>query len=208
MRDYWTAAQRLVGSLAACEAFLEHFSLEFIFIFWYSFINSPIWCVSVLQYSSQKTLQGHLFLRLNRFLCKKRIWVKVAIFGFTKFLQVLDISRDTFCQKVSDRSYTFPFYKNEGFPKTLNKWVDFIQNKSCKPPVPFQDCLYLNVYVPSNPRNSSGPLPVAVWLHGGAFMFGSGSACWFGPQFWMVHDIILVTQISEKDDACHFCGYT
>lgn len=56
-----------------------------------------------------------------------------------------------------------------------------------------QDCLYLNVYVPSNPRNISGPLPVAVWLHGGAFMFGSGSACWFGPQFWMVHDIILVT---------------
>jgi len=56
-----------------------------------------------------------------------------------------------------------------------------------------KDCLYLNVYVPSNPRNTSGPLPVAVWLHGGAFMFGSGSACWFGPQFWMVHDIILVT---------------
>ena len=59
--------------------------------------------------------------------------------------------------------------------------------------ISLQDCLYLNVYVPSNPRNTSGPLPVAVWLHGGAFMFGSGSACWFGPQFWMVHDIILVT---------------
>ena len=24
-------------------------------------------------------------------------------------------------------------------------------------------------------------------------MWGSGSACWFGPQFWMIHDIILVT---------------
>ena len=32
-----------------------------------------------------------------------------------------------------------------------------------------------------------------MWLHGGAFMWGSGSACWFGPQFWMIHDIILVT---------------
>merc|ERR1712012_515633 len=55
------------------------------------------------------------------------------------------------------------------------------------------DCLYLNVYVPAAPKNNSRSLPVAVWLHGGAFMFGSGSACWFGPQFWMVHDIILVT---------------
>lgn len=24
-------------------------------------------------------------------------------------------------------------------------------------------------------------------------MFGSGSACWFGPQFWMIHGIVLVT---------------
>ena len=56
-----------------------------------------------------------------------------------------------------------------------------------------EDCLYLNVYVPAAPKNNSRSLPVAVWLHGGAFMFGSGSACWFGPQFWMVHDIILVT---------------
>jgi len=55
-----------------------------------------------------------------------------------------------------------------------------------------EDCLYLNVYVPRE-RNSTGLLPVAVWLHGGAFMFGSGSACWFGPQFWMIHEIVLVT---------------
>ena len=54
-----------------------------------------------------------------------------------------------------------------------------------------EDCLYLNVYVPVT--SHSRPLPVAVWLHGGAFMFGSGAACWFGPHFWMVHEIILVT---------------
>jgi len=55
-----------------------------------------------------------------------------------------------------------------------------------------EDCLYLNVYVPAN-RSRNEVFPVAVWLHGGAFMFGSGSACWFGPQFWMIHNIVLVT---------------
>ena len=35
--------------------------------------------------------------------------------------------------------------------------------------------------------------PVLVYIHGGAFMFGSGSACWYGPEFWMIHDIIVVT---------------
>ena len=56
-----------------------------------------------------------------------------------------------------------------------------------------EDCLYLNVYVPAVTRDPHRPLPVAVWLHGGAFMFGSGAACWFGPHFWMIHEIILVT---------------
>ena len=38
MRDYWTAAQRLVGSLAACEAFLSgvHF---YLLIFIHQFTN-------------------------------------------------------------------------------------------------------------------------------------------------------------------------
>ncbi len=35
--------------------------------------------------------------------------------------------------------------------------------------------------------------PVLVYIHGGAFMFGSGSACWYGPEFWMIHDIVVVT---------------
>ncbi|XP_070552019.1 cholinesterase-like [Ptychodera flava] len=35
-----------------------------------------------------------------------------------------------------------------------------------------EDCLYLNVYVP---QTDSGPLPVMVWIHGGAFTIGSGT---------------------------------
>ncbi|MDR6216766.1 carboxylesterase family protein [Deinococcus soli (ex Cha et al. 2016)] len=36
-----------------------------------------------------------------------------------------------------------------------------------------EDCLFLNVYVP---QGRAGPLPVMVWIHGGAFVNGSGGA--------------------------------
>jgi len=41
-------------------------------------------------------------------------------------------------------------------------------------PGPFsEDCLFLNVWTPK--ADSSANLPVMVWIHGGAFIFGSGS---------------------------------
>lgn len=37
-----------------------------------------------------------------------------------------------------------------------------------------EDCLYLNIYQPDNA--SGQPLPVMVWLHGGGYVLGAGSA--------------------------------
>lgn len=34
-----------------------------------------------------------------------------------------------------------------------------------------EDCLYLNVYAPSNAKN----LPVYIWIHGGGYGFGDGT---------------------------------
>lgn len=44
-----------------------------------------------------------------------------------------------------------------------------------------EDCLYLNVYEPAGTK-SGAKLPVMVWIHGGAFLFGSGSS-YDGSQF-------------------------
>jgi para-nitrobenzyl esterase len=56
-----------------------------------------------------------------------------------------------------------------------------------------EDCLYLNVFAPSRPSSGEG-LPVMVWIHGGAFIGGSGSAKWYdGGRFCAEGDVIVVT---------------
>jgi para-nitrobenzyl esterase len=42
-------------------------------------------------------------------------------------------------------------------------------------PVPTEDCLFLNVWRPANAAPGA-KLPVMVWIHGGGFVFGSGSS--------------------------------
>ncbi|CAK1540430.1 unnamed protein product [Leptosia nina] len=54
-----------------------------------------------------------------------------------------------------------------------------------------EDCLYLNVYTRKLKTNS--PCPVLVWIHGGGFYTGSGNSDYFGPEFFMEHDVVLVT---------------
>ncbi|XP_011495827.1 PREDICTED: esterase FE4-like [Ceratosolen solmsi marchali] len=53
------------------------------------------------------------------------------------------------------------------------------------------DCLYLNIYVKSITPNLN--LPVMMWIHGGAFSFGSGDDELYGPDYLLRKDIVLVT---------------
>ena len=48
-----------------------------------------------------------------------------------------------------------------------------------------EDCLLLNVYVPADVVDEGGNVPVMVWIHGGAFMSGSGTYADYGPQYFM-----------------------
>jgi para-nitrobenzyl esterase len=53
-----------------------------------------------------------------------------------------------------------------------------------------EDCLYLNIWAE---QKSASPLPVMVWIHGGGFMFGSGSAPTFDGTHLAKKGVVLVT---------------
>jgi para-nitrobenzyl esterase len=55
-----------------------------------------------------------------------------------------------------------------------------------------EDCLFLNIWLPAGtPKNAK--LPVMVWIHGGAFVFGSGSQPDFSGVQFARQGVILVT---------------
>lgn len=54
-----------------------------------------------------------------------------------------------------------------------------------------EDCLYLNVW---SPGADAKKRPVMVWIHGGAFISGSGSSTWYdGTSFAVQGDVVVVT---------------
>lgn len=54
-----------------------------------------------------------------------------------------------------------------------------------------EDCLTLNVF---SPGADDAKRPVVVWIHGGAFIMGSGSTpLYHGHSFAALHDIVVVT---------------
>lgn len=55
-----------------------------------------------------------------------------------------------------------------------------------------EDCLFLNVWAPAGAKKGE-KLPVMVWIHGGAFVFGSGSQSDFSGVQFAKEGVILVT---------------
>ena len=68
----------------------------------------------------------------------------------------------------------------------MQNWADILIADTLPPPCAqvcvepctpsSEDCLYLNIFIPSYGLNSSEPLPVAIWYHGGGFSGGSGGS--------------------------------
>ncbi|XP_015838032.2 alpha-esterase like protein E3 isoform X1 [Tribolium castaneum] len=55
-----------------------------------------------------------------------------------------------------------------------------------------ENCLVLNVYT-RKLGDGKNLRPVMVWIHGGGFVWGSGSEELYGPDFLMTEDIVYVT---------------
>ncbi|KAL0113970.1 hypothetical protein PUN28_011347 [Cardiocondyla obscurior] len=54
-----------------------------------------------------------------------------------------------------------------------------------------EDCLYLNVY--TTKIEPSKKCAVMVWIHGGGYFMGSGDAIWYGPDYLVAKNVVLVT---------------
>lgn len=37
------------------------------------------------------------------------------------------------------------------------------------------------------------PRPVMVWIHGGGFIIGEANRDWYGPDYFIKEDVVLVT---------------
>ena len=75
-------------------------------------------------------------------------------------------------------------------PAPRPEMVDFLHAPDTSPET--EDCLTLNVWTPA--ADSAARRPVMVWLHGGAFSFGSSNGTWHhGARLSSRGDVVLVT---------------
>ena len=65
-----------------------------------------------------------------------------------------------------------------------------------------EDCLTLNVWVPQDDREA--PRPVMVWLHGGAYTFGSSSQPLFDATSLASHGDVVVVTVNYRLGAFGF----
>ncbi|MFM8483543.1 MAG: carboxylesterase/lipase family protein [Actinomycetota bacterium] len=66
-----------------------------------------------------------------------------------------------------------------------------------------EDCLFLDVYAPDDAE--PGSLPVLVWIHGGAYLNGSGSLQWYDGSRLASRNAVVVT-INYRLGALGFLG--
>ncbi|XP_067638654.1 esterase B1-like [Eurosta solidaginis] len=157
-----------------------------------SFMERLKWHVNVLGYK----------------ITQYRLSTNETVLADTEYGQVSGLKRRTL--------YDVPFYSFEGIPYAKPPMGD-LRFKAPELPVPWtavldcyymkdkatqmslatgkvegsEDCLYLSVYTKN--IKPEKPTPVMIWIHGGGFIFGEANRDWYGPDYFMEKDVILVT---------------
>ncbi|CAN5324869.1 carboxylesterase/lipase family protein [soil metagenome] len=70
-----------------------------------------------------------------------------------------------------------------------------------------EDCLTLNVWAPTG-SDAGSPLPVMVWLHGGAYIFGASSQPLFDAQHLVTRGDVVVVTVNYRLGAFGFLDLT
>lgn len=99
--------------------------------------------------------------------------------------------------KFQNRCMQFPFNKEDFYYKEFYNNPDFVPEMS-------EDSLYLNIWTPA--ETSEEKLPVAFWIHGGAFMHGFGSELEFDGKEYCDRGVILVS-INYRVGALGFLAH-
>ncbi|MCC6495566.1 MAG: carboxylesterase/lipase family protein [Propionibacteriaceae bacterium] len=69
-----------------------------------------------------------------------------------------------------------------------------------------EDCLSLNIWAPSE-NGRSRPVPVMVWLHGGAYLTGSGNETAFHADVLAERENVVVVAVNHRLGLLGFCPW-
>lgn len=99
------------------------------------------------------------------------------------------VGEDRFKEPKAAKAWSGVWPATKHSPACL-QYVSFFNNECSQQIVGNEDCLYLNIYTPR--VSKSAKLPVLVYFHGGAFMFGDSKSV--NPTFFLEnHDIVFVS---------------
>ncbi|XP_055624036.1 acetylcholinesterase-like [Toxorhynchites rutilus septentrionalis] len=111
---------------------------------------------------------------------------------------------------VGDLRFRAPV-RLERFTKTLLNCStdkgDFIQNHVVFdwPIIGSEKELYLNVYTPALPKKDSNKYPVMVYIHGGAYKYGTVSSLIYDPEYLIQQGVVVVTFIYRLGPLGFLC---
>lgn len=90
-----------------------------------------------------------------------------------------------------------------GVRETITPGIQCPQSFSLSGPGGEEECLFLNVWAPYGDE----PKPVMVWLHGGAFVFGSGSEAYYTGRHLAERYGVVVVTLSYRLGAFGFLAH-